>query len=213
MNITYNLKVSLNDKLELYDVCAFVNGEVRMEKREYLLNPSFVNMNEMSVVSEISNNEDHVIFLIPGFMSGGELQDLIDSILEFKKNEQLGINSTVIFNFIKEKENNDMNLKSTIEILTTNLTFEAMLPFLKKGFPVARTGWNGKGMYVVFQKGYPEGVSCNKQTAEAQGITEGDIIKINPYFQIKCVDGTYSMWVPSINDILAEDWQILQFMK
>lgn len=91
-----------------------------------------------------------------------------------------------------------------------NMTFGIALEMLKKGFRVARKGWNGKGMFVVFQKGYPDGIPCNKQTAEAWGISEGDLFKCNPYLQIRCVDGSHSMWVPSINDCLAEDWVIVE---
>lgn len=39
-----------------------------------------------------------------------------------------------------------------------NMTFGIALEMLKKGFRVARKGWNGKGMFVVFQKGYPDGI-------------------------------------------------------
>lgn len=81
---------------------------------------------------------------------------------------------------------------------------------LKAGHKVARKGWNGKGMFVVYQKGYPNGIPCNKQTAEAWGINEGDLFVCNPYFQIRCVDGSHSMWVPSINDCLAEDWVVVE---
>lgn len=77
---------------------------------------------------------------------------------------------------------------------------------LKAGQKVARKGWNGKGMFVVYQKGYPQGIPCNKQTAEAWGLDEGDLFVCNPYLQIRCVNGSHSMWVPSINDCLAEDW-------
>lgn len=81
---------------------------------------------------------------------------------------------------------------------------------LKEGKKVAREGWNGKGMFVVYQKGYPDGIPCNKQTAEAWGINDGDLFKVEPYFQIRMVNGSHSMWVPSINDCLAEDWQIIE---
>lgn len=90
------------------------------------------------------------------------------------------------------------------------MTFGIALELLKKGCKVARTGWNGKGMFVVYQKGYPNGIPCNKQTAEAWGINEGDLFKCNPYLQIKNVDGSHSMWVPSINDCLAEDWVVVE---
>lgn len=89
------------------------------------------------------------------------------------------------------------------------MDFGEALKYCKAGKKITRTGWNGKGMFVIYQKGYPDGVPCNEQTAEAYGIDEGDIIKVNPYLQLKCVDGSYSMWVPSINDILAEDWLVV----
>lgn len=90
------------------------------------------------------------------------------------------------------------------------MTFGIALELLKKGCKVAREGWNGKGMFVVYQKGYPDGIPCNKQTAEAWGINEGDLFKCNPYLQIKQVDGSHSMWVPSIGDVLAEDWVVVE---
>jgi len=89
--------------------------------------------------------------------------------------------------------------------LTLGLAFEAA----KKGFKVARAGWYGKGLFVVYQKGYPQGIPCNKQTAEAWGMNEGDLFICNPYLQIKQADGSHSMWAPSIGDALAEDWMIV----
>ena len=65
---------------------------------------------------------------------------------------------------------------------------EALLK-LKNRQKVAREGWNGKGMSIVF---VPE--------------REENGIKYNPFFQIKNVNGSVSTWVPSINDCLATDW-------
>lgn len=90
------------------------------------------------------------------------------------------------------------------------MTFGIALELLKKGCKVAREGWNGKGMFVVYQKGYPDDIPCNKQTAEAWKMDEGDLFKCNPYLQIKQVDGSHSMWVPSIGDVLAEDWVVVE---
>lgn len=90
------------------------------------------------------------------------------------------------------------------------MTFGIALELLKKGCKVAREGWNGKGMFVVYQKGYPDGIPCNKQTAEAWKMDEGDLFKCNPYLQIRQVDGSHSMWVPSIGDVLAEDWVVVE---
>lgn len=90
------------------------------------------------------------------------------------------------------------------------MTFGIALELLKKGCRVAREGWNGKGMFVVYQKGYPQGIPCNKQAAEAWGMNEGDLFKCEPYLQISTVDGSHAMWVPSIRDCLAEDWTIVE---
>lgn len=65
---------------------------------------------------------------------------------------------------------------------------EALLK-LKNGQKVAREGWNGKGMSVIF---VPE--------------IEENGIRYNLFFQIKNVNGSVSTWVPSINDCLAADW-------
>ena len=41
------------------------------------------------------------------------------------------------------------------------------------------------------------------------GLNEGDLFKCEPYLQIKMTNGSHAMWVPSINDILAEDWDYI----
>lgn len=97
-----------------------------------------------------------------------------------------------------------------IDLNVHTFTFGEAIRRLKAGEKVARKGWNGKGMFVVYQKGYPKGIPCNKQTAEAWGIDEGDLFRCNPYLQIKNVDGSHSMWVPSIGDVLAEDWVVVE---
>lgn len=88
------------------------------------------------------------------------------------------------------------------------MTFGEALEQLKLGNRVARTGWNGKGMFVVMQKGYPDGIPCNKQTAEAFGYEEGSLFKVRPYLQMRCADGTHQMWLASQSDILEEDWVV-----
>lgn len=90
------------------------------------------------------------------------------------------------------------------------MNFGTALELVKQGVKIAREGWNGKGLFVVYQKAYPEGIPCNKQTAEAWGMNEGDLFKCEPYLQINTVDGSHAMWVPSIRDCLAEDWVIVE---
>ena len=69
---------------------------------------------------------------------------------------------------------------------------------LKAGKKVFRTGWNGRNMFVSM-------ISGHKQAAEFNAPT----VWFNPYFSIRNVDGSWSTWVPSINDVLAEDWSVV----
>lgn len=89
-------------------------------------------------------------------------------------------------------------------------SFSWALDRLKEGKRIHRSGWNGKGMFAVLQKGYPQGIPCNKQTAEAWGLNEGDLFCCEPYMQLKMVNGSHSMWVPSVNDCLSNDWAITE---
>lgn len=89
------------------------------------------------------------------------------------------------------------------------MNFGQAIEAMKRGAKITRTGWNGKGMFVVYQKGYPDGIPCNKQTAEAFGYNEGDLFKCRPYMQMRCADGAHQMWLASQSDILAEDWQVV----
>lgn len=88
--------------------------------------------------------------------------------------------------------------------------FGVALKLLKSGYRVHRSGWNGKGMYVCYQKGYPDGIAINKNTAEATGIEEGTICAFLPYLLMKIAgpEAAFVHWTPSMTDILAEDWMV-----
>ena len=34
------------------------------------------------------------------------------------------------------------------------------------------------------------------------------LFRVQPYLQMKCVDGSFQMWLASQSDILAEDWPL-----
>ena len=83
--------------------------------------------------------------------------------------------------------------------------FGYALDMLKCGKKVARKGWNGKGMFVYYvpENSYPARTEIEKKEF-------GDMVKYNPYFAIKNVNGTVSTWGPSVNDCLAEDWEVVE---
>ena len=76
--------------------------------------------------------------------------------------------------------------------LTNGLTFGLAIEALKAGQRVARAGWNGKGMYIEY--------------VQARDFQFSELL---PHFVIKNVKNSFSTWVPSINDCLADDWQIV----
>jgi hypothetical protein len=84
------------------------------------------------------------------------------------------------------------------------------LQSLRSGRKLARTGWNGKGMFIVLQKGYPAGIPINQNTADATGIPLGTVIKFLPYLMMKTAGGEFVPWLASQTDILAEDWELAQ---
>lgn len=78
----------------------------------------------------------------------------------------------------------------------------------KAGARVTRSGWNGKGLYVVYQAGYPDGIPINANTASATGIDEGTVCAFLPYLMMRTVTGAFVPWVISQTDALAEDWEV-----
>lgn len=81
---------------------------------------------------------------------------------------------------------------------------------LKAGKLVARAGWNGKGMWLAYQPGYPDGVPINANTAKAIGLPEGTVCKFLPYIIIRTAgEGCLVPWLASQTDVLAEDWSVV----
>ena len=172
-----------------------------------------------SYVSRKTDDDDSALSFI-------RLGDLIDHLTYVA--EAVGTDTTVLFDtgsrvdvltnkmlmvdFIPGTEFYDdcILISDNNKRASNTLTFSEALEAVKAGKRITRQGWNGKGLFVVYQKGYPDGIPCNKQTAEAWGMKEGELFKCDPYLQINTTDGSHAMWVPSIRDCLAEDWMILE---
>ncbi|MEH0582555.1 DUF2829 domain-containing protein [Streptomyces sp. B21-108] len=84
--------------------------------------------------------------------------------------------------------------------------FGTALAALRDGEKIARHGWNGNGMFVVLQAGYPDGIPINQNTADATGIPQGTVCRFRPYLMMYTADGSFVPWVASQTDILGEDW-------
>ncbi len=71
------------------------------------------------------------------------------------------------------------------------MDFGSTLQALKSGMSVARSGWNGKGMWLALQQ--PDDHS--KMTL--------------PYIYMKTVTDDLVPWLASQTDLLADDWELV----
>lgn len=83
--------------------------------------------------------------------------------------------------------------------------FEDILPRLRLGDAAARTGWNGKGLFVY----YVAAGNYAAMSPIAKKVWGADLVPYTPYLAIKAVDGRVSPWLASQTDLLAGDWTIV----
>lgn len=97
------------------------------------------------------------------------------------------------------------------------LSFSIAIVLLAKGFAIRRTGWNGKGLFVIKQ--VPAHIDSNiipKMQSLPQSAKDL-ILKGKGFidYTSQCLiynenTGRADSWVPSISDVFAEDWEIVQ---
>lgn len=87
-----------------------------------------------------------------------------------------------------------------------SLTFGDAITVLKKGQRVARSGWNGKGMWLFLIQGSND---IAKLHGYGFGEYEGEPTFVDAVF-MKTVDNKLAPWLASQTDVLAEDWLILE---
>lgn len=85
--------------------------------------------------------------------------------------------------------------------------FSAALLHIKAGRKVARSGWNGKRMFVFLVPGSTFTVN----RPPLLGIyPEGTAIDYCPHIDMKTADGKVVPWLASQTDVLADDWTIAE---
>jgi len=96
------------------------------------------------------------------------------------------------------------------------MDFGEAIRALKAGKMVARTGWNGKGMWLAYTPGstfpavYAKDGHAAKHRAAEVG-TEGEITLL-PHIDMRAADGSMVIgWLASQTDMLAEDWEEVVF--
>ncbi len=91
--------------------------------------------------------------------------------------------------------------------MAIGMDFSDILDEIKSGKKVARSGWNGKGMFIFLVPGSQFKVN----RAPLLGIyPEGTEIDYCPHIDMKTADGKVVPWLASQTDIMAEDWEIVE---
>ena len=92
------------------------------------------------------------------------------------------------------------------------MTFGMAIEALKKGFKVSRSGWNGKGMWLILVPGTKLTDFTAGSTYYKAGMLTGEILPHIDMYTVNA-EGRRAMlpgWVASQTDMLSEDWNIVE---
>lgn len=84
------------------------------------------------------------------------------------------------------------------------MSFGHAIEALKAGSKVARSGWNGKGMWLLFVPESHWGINSNIFDYEENGKD------LHPWIGMKTADDKFVPWLASQTDMLANDWQVIE---
>lgn len=88
------------------------------------------------------------------------------------------------------------------------MNFECALGNLKLGWKVARSGWNGKGMYIYLVPANRYAPTTPAGHAIAANHEDG-LVPYGAYIAMKTADNNVVPWLASQTDVLAEDWEVV----
>lgn len=88
------------------------------------------------------------------------------------------------------------------------LGFSEALVALKAGQKIARSGWNGKGMFLYYvpENKYP---AARNTLNTLDGLFEDNLVPYAAYIAMKTAQDNVIPWLASQTDVLAEDWCVL----
>lgn len=100
---------------------------------------------------------------------------------------------------------------------TSTMNFGDAIEVLKQGGAIKRSGWNGKGLFVVKQipahiteEIIPKMQSLPQSAKDIIMSRENKVIDYTSQMLIINPEGRADSWVPSVSDVFAEDWEIVE---
>lgn len=97
------------------------------------------------------------------------------------------------------------------------MNFGKAIEALKEGHMVARSGWNGKGMFLYYvpANSYPAQTDIakaywkDKQPPRGDNVASAVMVPYGAYIAMKTAQENVVPWLASQTDVLAEDWSIV----
>ena len=88
------------------------------------------------------------------------------------------------------------------------MNFGQVIEAIKTGSKTARSGWNGKDMFIYY---VPENVypANGNKLNTMSGIFPDDLVPYRAYIAMKTAQNDVVPWVASQSDILADDWVVV----
>lgn len=133
---------------------------------------------------------------------------LIARILLYAQNKTQKMYCDILENRIDAAENNNPLLKL--------FDFGTAIKFLEAGGAIRRSGWNGKGLFVVKQvPSHITGEIIPDMQSLPQSAKNFLMSRDNPHIDytnqmlIINPDGRADSWVPSVSDVFAKDWEVV----
>ncbi len=96
------------------------------------------------------------------------------------------------------------------EMRLKDMAFGSAITAMKDGHRVARSGWNGKGMWLVLVQPDDDANVPPRPAYAVNGIVDDATNGCLPWIGMKTADNKFVPWLASQTDVLAEDWQIVE---
>lgn len=171
----------------------------------YKLAETFLDRMKLEIESEIDKFDKGDTFIRSEKFN--ELP-LVARVLLYAQNKTQKMYCDLLENRINDAENNNPLLKQ--------FDFGTAIKFLKAGGAIRRSGWNGKGLFVVkqvpshiFGNIIPKMQSLPQSAKDILMSRESPHIYYANQMLIINTDGRADSWVPSVSDVFAEDWEVV----
>lgn len=150
---------------------------------------------------------------LAAFIDSGKMDEVVNDMYN---KCLLEIQCGTMFDYIRLLDTRIQRMQGSDSAEVRKMNFGMAIMALKAGYPIRRSGWNGKGLMVFKQvPAHIESDVIPKMQSLPQSAKDL-IIKGKGFidYTSQCLiynenTGRADSWVPSISDVFADDWEIV----